>query len=129
MTSKFTKGSSTFICECCGHNTRFTGNQALGSKTCPICWDLAGFENMEQDDQMTEAHGAEVARLFLELKARSEAEYQKALKSFDLLAAYFPKEEAETVAVAKARKTKYEYPAGLTAAQKKAFRAKARKGD
>ena len=36
--------------------------------------------------------------------------------------------KVETVTVAKTGNAKYEYPAGLTAAQKKAFRAKARKG-
>lgn len=100
LKSTFVKGSSTFICSCCGHNTRWTGEQGVGSKTCPICWDLAGYENMEQDGQMTEQDGKHVASIFQELKARSEEEYQRALKSFDLIAHYVTSEKENTVTVA-----------------------------
>lgn len=105
--STFVKGSSTFICSCCGHNTRWTGEQGIDSKTCPICWDLAGLENVEQDGQMTEAYQAEINSLFGDIAKRSEAELAKALKSFDLIAKYYkgnateeqaPKAEAQPVA-------------------------------
>lgn len=87
--STFVKGSSTFICDCCGHNTRWTGEQGLDSKTCPICWELAGLENCEQDGQMTEAYAAEINSLFRSIAKRSETELAKALKSFDLIAKYY----------------------------------------
>ena len=94
--STFVKGSTTYICTCCGHNTRWTGEQGVDSKTCPICWDLAGYENMEQDGYMTEADGNHVTSLFLELKAkRTPEQYAKALKSCDLLEAYFPGEDED----------------------------------
>lgn len=94
--STFVKGSTTFICDCCGHNTRWTGEQGVDSKTCPICWDLAGYENMEQDGYMTEEDGKHVTSVFLELKAkRTPEEYAKALKNCDLLSAYFPADDAE----------------------------------
>lgn len=95
--STFVKGSSTFICSCCGHNTRWTGEQSVGSKTCPICWDLAGLENVEQDGQMTDNYISEINSLFNELKTRSEDEYQRALKSFDLIAHYVTTEKEQTM--------------------------------
>lgn len=126
MAKGFVKGSTTFICECCGHNTRFTGDQSYGSKLCPACWDLAGYENTERDGNMDEATAKHVAGLFNEIKARSETEYKKALKSFDLIA-HYTKDEAPVETKKVASKGKYDYPAGLTQAQKKVFRAKARR--
>lgn len=44
---------STYACECCGRQTRNTGAQALGSKTCTQCWELAGIENSLRDGHLT----------------------------------------------------------------------------
>ena len=94
MVSTFVKGSSTFTCSCCGHLTRWTGEQGTDSKTCPTCWDLAGFENAEQDDQMTESYIEEVRSQFAYLKAnRTPEQYAKALRSFDLIAHYVTEEK------------------------------------
>jgi hypothetical protein len=94
--STFVKGSTTYICVCCGHNTRWTGEQGVGSKLCPICWDLAGYENMVQDGDMDDETGNHVTSLFLELKAkRTPEQYAKALKSCDLLEAYYPGEDED----------------------------------
>lgn len=104
--STFVKGSSTYICVCCGHNTRWTGEQGVGSKLCPICWDLAGYENMQQDGDMDDATGKHVTSLFLELKAkRTPEQYAKALKSCDLLEAYYPADDAELPAPVEAPAT------------------------
>lgn len=94
MVSTFVKGSTTFICSCCGHNTRWTGEQGNDSRTCPVCWDLAGLENAEQDGQMTEAYIEEVRSQFKYLKAnRTPEQYAKALRSFDLIAHYVTEEK------------------------------------
>jgi hypothetical protein len=94
MVSTFVKGSSTFTCSCCDHLTRWTGEQGTDSKTCPTCWDLAGFENAEQDDQMTESYIEEVRSQFAYLKAnRTPEQYAKALRSFDLIAHYVTEEK------------------------------------
>ena len=87
--STFTKNSATYVCTCCGHLTRNTGEQSLDSKTCPICWDLAGLENEEQDGILDDSGKAEINGLFAAIGKRSEAELAKALKSFDLIAKYY----------------------------------------
>lgn len=46
----FQKGTGCFKCEGCGRQTRATGEQAVGVKLCPECWDLAGYYNEWQDD-------------------------------------------------------------------------------
>ena len=46
-------GGSTYKCDCCGRLTRYTGEQSLGSKTCPQCWNLAGLENEISDGHET----------------------------------------------------------------------------
>jgi hypothetical protein len=47
--SQFQRGTGQFNCDVCGRRTRATGVQAIGSKTCPQCWDLAGYYNSHQD--------------------------------------------------------------------------------
>lgn len=137
----FAKGSTTFVCECCGHNTRYTGNQSIGSKTCPACYDLAGIENMIQDNQFTDKDAEEAASIFREIQKRSEAEFLKAQKSHDLVwghplviaALAVTTKQGYNVGKNKKAKvemittSKYTYPANLTKAQKKSFRAKARR--
>lgn len=95
--STFVKGSATFTCTCCGHLTRWTGEQGTDSKTCVPCWDLAGIENAFQDyseeDFLSMGYDKEVASNMLFIRKRSEAEFEKAKKSFDMLAAYFPADD------------------------------------
>lgn len=125
--STFVKGSSTFICSCCGHNTRWTGEQGTDSKLCVACWDLAGLENMlsdEGEEQFAKSGAYEVVSIFNEIKKRSEIEYAKALKNCPTLAPYVVEVTPQVVPT---RKTKYTYPAGMTSAQKKIFRAKERR--
>jgi hypothetical protein len=94
MARNFVKGSSTYTCTCCGHLTRWTGEQGVGSKLCVPCWDLAGLENALSDDgaeQFVESgYADEVRSHMLLIRQRSEAEYEKAKKAFDSLEAYFP---------------------------------------
>lgn len=138
--NRFVKGSTTFICECCGHNTRFTNDQAVGAKMCPACWDLAGYENMIQDGNFEESDAIQVISIFNEILKRSHIEFEKAKKAHDLawtnelVEARLIKNLEENTAKNKKQKVeatkstvKYDYPAGLTQAQKKVFRAKARR--
>lgn len=101
--STFVKGSSTFTCNCCGHLTRWTGEQGVGSKLCVPCWDLAGLENALSDDgaeQFVESgYANEVKSNMLLIRKRSEAEYEKAKKAFDSLEDYFPAEGDEDFGV------------------------------
>jgi hypothetical protein len=55
-------GGSTYTCDCCARLTRHTGAQALGSKLCPDCWDLAGLENEISDGVATSADHADRIR-------------------------------------------------------------------
>ena len=48
--SHFKRGSGMYQCECCGRNTRDTGEQGFGTKLCPDCWELAGIYNTLQDE-------------------------------------------------------------------------------
>ena len=104
--STFVKGSATFTCTCCGHLTRWTGEQGLDAKLCVPCWDLAGIENAFQDyseeDFLSMGYDKEVASNLLFIRKRSEAEFEKAKKSFDMLAAYFPADDAELPAAEEA---------------------------
>jgi hypothetical protein len=52
--SKFQRGSGCYACEICTRQTRNTGDQAMGSKLCPECWEAAGNENEFQDGYITE---------------------------------------------------------------------------
>lgn len=131
--NRFIKGSATFICDCCGHNTRFTNDQPYGTKICVACYDLAGYENMIQDGQFEESDAVQVVALFNEILKRSAAEHAKAIKSHDLAynhplvkaasiqaPIHYPKGPIEVSG-------KYVYPEGLTPTQKKAFRAQVRR--
>ena len=54
-------GSAVFTCHVCGRKTRDTGDQAVGSRLCPQCWDLAGIENAISDRETT--RDAEMAHI------------------------------------------------------------------
>lgn len=64
--SKFLRGSGCYACEICGRQTRNNGEQAMGSKLCPECWDAAGAENEFQDGYIDEA---ELRRKLLNIRA------------------------------------------------------------
>ena len=123
MAKHFIKGSSTFICNDCGHNTRFTGDQSIDSKLCPLCWDLAGYVNMLSDEgELDERSKADVLSICSQIRKRGDK----------VCGDYIELENAcldasTTKTPVATRTTKYDYPTGLTAKQKKAFRAKARR--
>lgn len=58
--SKFQRnytGKSTYICKCCGHNTRISsegGQDAAGVGCCEFCYEVAGQENLLQDGYINE---------------------------------------------------------------------------
>ena len=84
MVSKFVKGSSTFKCACCTRLTRFTGDQAVGAKVCPQCWDLAGYENQLSDDGQLDAQtGAHVNDIFHELFAKDGVDMARVQSEFE----------------------------------------------
>lgn len=124
MTKTFTKGSTTFKCQSCGHLTRHTGTQSVGSKTCPVCYELAGYYNMLQDGEyFSEGDYAQVLDYVNTLRTRGSKVDGEALE-LEALALSMTKSTETPVAT---RTAKYDYPAGLTAQQKKVFRAKARR--
>lgn len=52
--ARFERGmGGAYTCDCCGRRTRYTGEQSMGSKTCPECWELAGIENEVSDGYKT----------------------------------------------------------------------------
>jgi len=62
---------STYACDCCGRQTRNTGAQALGSKTCPQCRELAGIENEISDGICTLADRREfIDQMLSEIRAK-----------------------------------------------------------
>jgi hypothetical protein len=79
-----------FTCISCGKRTRHTGEQALGSELCPICWDDAGIENEHSDGfhdeqpdpncPLCSAAAQEAARLLRESKT-TKAKKPKSKKS------------------------------------------------
>lgn len=51
VTNRFTKGSGVYRCRCCDHNTRDTGGDGAGVQLCDICYDLAGYDNLLQNNE------------------------------------------------------------------------------
>lgn len=50
--ARFSQGQSTFKCHCCGRRTRDTGDNG-SLELCPECFELAGCDNMHNDDDGT----------------------------------------------------------------------------
>lgn len=50
--SRFRPGETTYICGICGRRCRAV-DQAVGSRLCQQCWDLAGLENSLNDGVMS----------------------------------------------------------------------------
>lgn len=64
-------GGSTYKCDTCGRNTRYTGAQAIGSTLCAQCWDLAGIENEISDGIRTQADAqARIDSLMADIRAK-----------------------------------------------------------
>ena len=62
---------ATYACDTCGRRTRYTGAQSLGSKLCPQCCDLAGYENDVSDGNFTfEELRPKIAALFAAIRAK-----------------------------------------------------------
>lgn len=121
----FRRGQSTYTCRCCGRTTRDVhGEGHIG--ICYECFELAGFENMLSDDGELTVDSIDTVRSYFEDLMSKGVTAEKCAREFaDIYALAFPTVSAPV----KARKdtTKYDYPTNLTNAQKKAFRAKARR--
>lgn len=62
-------GPGVFTCSTCGRSTRET-TQAIGSRLCGQCWDLAGLENALSDGCFTDADVPEVKSLYAAIIAK-----------------------------------------------------------
>ena len=66
---RFRRGQSVFTCDCCGRQTRNTG-QPTQSTTCLECWELAGLQNMIFDGEEIEEIASERDRYMHTIIAR-----------------------------------------------------------
>lgn len=122
----FRKGQSTYTCRCCGRVTRDTNSEG-SIELCAQCYELAGLENELSDYGMSDDL-TQTARSYFEQLIEKGITREKLAATFgDLYAATYPTITDATIPDVKNVGLKYVYPAGLTAAQKKAFRAKARR--
>lgn len=64
--SQFQRGSGTYACTSCGHQTRDTGDNGQ-CKLCPICYELAGIDNYLSDEKNLGSYFDEAARLMNQL--------------------------------------------------------------
>lgn len=130
----FKKGQSTFTCRCCNRTTRNTNGEG-DLDLCAQCYELAGLENMLSDSPEEAATVKHDATLYFNELISKGITTTTLRNSFsDLYALCFDGEpEAKPAKAKKAAKVatittaKYTYPANLTAAQRKTFRAKARR--
>lgn len=57
----FKSGSGCYTCESCTRLTRDTGEQSIGCRLCPDCWEIAGYANMLGDygqEELVDYHSA-----------------------------------------------------------------------
>lgn len=66
MKSGFQRGTGCFKCESCGRQTRLTGAQSVGSRSCEQCYELAGIYNEYQDDGCLSAGAKNDVRSYCE---------------------------------------------------------------
>lgn len=107
--SHFKAGSGVFVCECCGHKTRHTGGDGADLGMCETCYDLAGYDNMRLDGNLTASDIAVVRGDFEWLIKHDRDEARLSTTAFpNLWNLAFPKvaEVRETKAQAKARRAK-----------------------
>lgn len=118
----FRRGQSTYTCRCCGRVTRDTNSEG-SIELCAQCYELAGLENELSDYGVHESLTQSATMYFEQLIAKGITRDKLASAFGELYATCYP----AVPAAAKTSTTKYDYPTGLTNAQKKAFRAKARR--
>jgi hypothetical protein len=53
-------GRGVYSCVACGHRTRYTGTQSIGSELCEDCFELAGIFNVHQDGGDLMPYAAEI---------------------------------------------------------------------
>src|SRR5262245_9015893 len=81
---------NTFACHVCVHNTRIV-DQPLGSGLCPLCYELAGWENSVFDNCADAGVARERDRLIAELEKRG-GDAAKVRRTFAELFSYVPPE-------------------------------------
>lgn len=134
----FTRGSSTFICRCCGRNTRATRDRSEGDiELCAQCYELAGWENTLSDMGEEELDLVSITSEFTDLlkKGVTEAKLEKTFPDLWKLAmtdepdALMIDKDGELIRESELSRSnaKYVYPEGMSAADKKKFRAAARR--
>lgn len=123
----FRRGQSTYTCRCCGRVTRDVHGEGH-TGNCYECFELAGFENMLSDDGELSTDSINTIRGYFEDLMSKGVTREKCTREFaDIYALAFPTITDAMIPDVKNVGRKYVYPANLTAAQKKAFRAKARR--
>jgi len=60
--SRFQKGSGIFNCVDCGKLTRDTGENEGETKTCKVCLEIYSYENMLENDEITQEQFNEKVR-------------------------------------------------------------------
>lgn len=61
--NRFQAGSGVYTCRCCGHRTRATGGDGAGVQLCDLCFDLAGWANVFDNDEVDRIPEHEVVAL------------------------------------------------------------------
>jgi hypothetical protein len=85
----FNRGQSTFTCNSCDRLTRDTG-QGRGISCCLPCYEIAGIDNMVNDENMKPGSSEYVEAMreaegFLKIIAKAGGNVEKVKVSFDYL--------------------------------------------
>lgn len=79
MRNRFAKGSGVFECACCGGRTRQNNDpSATHAGLCDECYELAGYDNMHNDDgtKPTEKEMQQYEKLLARIGQRHGADIQ-----------------------------------------------------
>lgn len=84
----FTKiGGGVFTCRICKGRTRHTGVQSIDAELCPDCYELAGYDNMCNDDgrKLTKSEASAVKAHINSIAGRANADVETAKTFFKFL--------------------------------------------
>lgn len=131
----FQRGSSVYTCRCCGRSTRASRDMSEGDiQLCAQCYELAGWENTLSDMGEEELNLDVIADEFEDLIKKGVTEAKLEATFPDLWKLAMTDESDALMITPKGDlvreseiNVKYEYPAGMSSADKKRFRAAARK--
>ena len=78
-------GLGVYSCKACGHRTRYTGAQSIGSELCEDCWEIAGIYNVHQDGGDLTGYAAEIRERCARITARGGTLDSDALELLELI--------------------------------------------